>query len=77
MSDAMIYNDSELKECTSNWSRGFPVPASLPHDDQDMPHFLLGNDDFGIRTYMMKPYAARHLTKEPRIYNYRISEAKE
>ncbi|XP_060566998.1 uncharacterized protein LOC132725830 [Ruditapes philippinarum] len=76
MSDAMIYNNSELRECLSNGSIGFPPPEPLPHDDQDMPYFLLCDDTFGLRTYMMKPFAARNLTKEQRIYNYRISRGR-
>lgn len=52
---------------------GLPAPDRLHGDDQDTPYFLLTDDAFALRTYVMKPYAARYLSKEQRIFNYRIS----
>ena len=40
MSDAQIYNASELKECLENGTIGFPDPEPMPNDDRDMPFFL-------------------------------------
>ena len=62
MSDAQIFNESELKTCLVDGSIGFPDPTNLPNDDQPTPYFLIGDDAFGLRTFLMKPYAQRGLS---------------
>ena len=56
-SDAQIWNASELKAgLVQGTIMGWPRPDPLPHDTQDVPYFLLGDDAFSLRTYLMKPY---------------------
>ncbi|XP_054648873.1 putative nuclease HARBI1 [Dunckerocampus dactyliophorus] len=76
-SDAQIYNESDLhRGLDQNRIHGFPQPDPLPNDSQDVPYFIIGDDAFSLRTYLMKPYSTRNLTKEERIFNYRLSKAR-
>ena len=76
-SDAQIWNASELKAGLLNGDiMGWPRPEPLPHDTEDVPYFLVGDDAFALRTYLMKPYATEYLTREQRTFNYRLSRAR-
>ena len=73
-----IYNKSDLKAGLEEGNiAGFPAPEALPNDvGEDVPYYLVGDDAFALRTYLMKPYGHRELTKEERIFNYRLSRAR-
>lgn len=76
-SDAQIYNESDLhRGLDQNRIHAFPQPDPLPNDHQDVPYFIIGDDAFSLRTYLMKPYSTRNLTHEERIFNYRLSRAR-
>ena len=40
---------SELKECFEQDTVGVPAPEPLPHDDKDMPFFIVADDAFRAR----------------------------
>jgi len=74
--DAQVFNNYELKECIEYDTAGLPAPDPLPHDDKLMPYFISADDAFALKTWLMKPFALRHLTDTERIFNYRLSRAR-
>jgi hypothetical protein len=75
-SDCGVFNRSQMEPALKYNTIGFPPPEPLPNDDRNMPFFLAGDDAFPLRSYLMKPYSMRYLTREQRIFNYRLSRAR-
>ncbi|MEW8547456.1 MAG: transposase family protein [Candidatus Thiodiazotropha sp.] len=75
-SDAGIFSECSLRTALEDNSIGFPPAEPLPQDDRNVPYFLLGDDAFPLRTWLMKPYSMRGMTHEQRVFNYRQSRAR-
>ncbi|OXA50827.1 hypothetical protein Fcan01_13952 [Folsomia candida] len=57
-----------------NGKLGLPEPKIVgPHLQ---PHVIVADDAFALKPYMMKPFPGKFLTLERRIYNYRLSRAR-
>ena len=55
-SDAQVFNSSDLKDTIEDGSIGFPAADNLPGDDNNIPYFIIGDDAFSLRTWLMKLY---------------------
>ena len=75
-SDAGIFNDTELKDYLETNQVGLPLPEPLPGDDKPMPYFLVGDDAFASKTWLMKPLPLRNMSDSQRVFNYRLSRAR-
>ena len=70
-SDAQIFNASQLKRRIEDGRIVFPDPAPITQGGRDVPYFILVDDAFALKTWLMKPYG-----REERIANYRISRGR-
>jgi hypothetical protein len=61
-SDCGVFNRSSLLPDLCEGTLGLPPPEPLPNDDIAIPYFLIGDDAFALRTYMLKPFVHRFLT---------------
>ena len=55
---AQIFNECQLRLNVMDGTIGFPDADPLPGDDKDMPYFILTDDVFAWRTWLMKPFRA-------------------
>ena len=75
-SDAQVFNRSELKAAIEDDSIGFPPASRLPGETRMLPYYLLGDDAFALKPWLMKPYSRRNMTHGQRIFNYRLSRGR-
>jgi hypothetical protein len=75
-SDAQIWNQSDLKRAIERGLIGMPTATPLPGDDKAMGYFIIADDAFGMKTWLMKPFSRRGLANDERIFNYRLSRAR-
>ena len=71
-SDVQIFNECYLRLGIVDGTLDIPDAEPLPY----MPYFLIGDDTFSLRTWLMKLFSARGLPDEERIFNYRLSHAR-
>ncbi|XP_035228655.1 protein ALP1-like [Stegodyphus dumicola] len=76
ISDGGVWDKSKLKSLVERDELFLPAPNTLPGTDVNVPYVIVADDAFPLTQYIMKPYPGRHLTKEKRIFNYRLSRAR-
>ncbi|XP_064077724.1 uncharacterized protein LOC135195397 [Macrobrachium nipponense] len=54
---------------------GLPQDRNLPNDDEPIP-FIVVDDAFALKSWMMKPYSHQSQDPTERLYSYRLSRAR-
>ena len=72
--DASILNESLFGQMFENGEMSTPLPRKV--GDYTLPYALVGDDIFGLKPWLMKPYPGKYLDETKRIYNYRLSRAR-
>ena len=70
-SDCAVFNESPLKAAIEAGLLDIPDAEPLPNDDRPVQYFIVGDDAFALKTWMIKPFSIRNLTNAERIFNYR------
>lgn len=57
----------------------FPMPhdCTLPNSSQVVPHYLVGDEAYPLRTFLMRPFPGSVLNDQRREFNRRISRARQ
>ena len=76
ISDGGVFRNCHLSKALEQNSLNIPSVGELPNDGRKLPYVIVGDDAFPFKTYLMKPYPHQHLSREKRIFNYRLSRAR-
>lgn len=64
-SDGGVWQNCSLRRAVE--TRDLNIPSS---------GIIVGDDAFPLKPFLLKPYSRRHLTREEKIFNYRLSRAR-
>lgn len=73
-SDGGVFSRSVFGKLMLTDRIDFPAPKNV--GSRILPHVILGDDAFPLRTYIMKPYPGKFLTEDKRTFNYRMSRGR-
>ena len=75
-SDGSVYNNSHMGHAIENNLLNIPGPAKLPNSGKTLPFVFVGDDAFGLKKHLMKPFPLQNLPLDQRVFNYRLSRAR-
>ena len=76
ISDGGVFHNTSLHRAIEDGTARIPRNGALPNTDVVLPYAIVGDEAFPLRSYLMKPFPQRNLTRDQRRYNYRISRAR-
>lgn len=74
--DASVFNSCSLSAFLQKENGAMLQMKALPTRHKTIPKCVVGDEIFGLKPYLMKPFPGRQLNKERRIFNYRLSRAR-
>ena len=76
VNDGGVWNTCGFSKTLENQELSIPNLRYLPRGVQRILFVLIGDDEFVLKTHMMKPYHQQRLKTERRVYNYRNSRGR-
>jgi DDE superfamily endonuclease len=76
VSDGGVFNTCTSSSALDSGMLHIPPECNLPGAQTAVPYVIVADDAFALKTFIMKPYGSRNLTREQRIFNYRLSRAR-
>lgn len=77
VSDGGVFQDSNFYQKLVHGNLNLPDATSIPNENQYvLPYTFIGDQAFPLMANLMKPYPDKHITREEKIFNYRLSRAR-
>ena len=75
--DSGVLANSNMGKMLENNRLKVPLPEKLDECKfEPLPYFLVGDEIFPLKSWLIRPYPGKNLTEEQRVYNYRHSRCR-
>lgn len=72
MNDSGVWGSCDLRQEIEENACALPPPRPLRGSDTAAPFVIVGDEGFGLKSYLMRPYSVKDgLTESSRIFDYR------
>ncbi|KAJ8928509.1 hypothetical protein NQ314_018925 [Rhamnusium bicolor] len=71
-----VFWNSGLAKPIEDDTLNFPEDKPLPGRTKPAPHVIVADAAFCLSSHILKPYSLRYMTREQRVFNYRLSRAR-
>ena len=75
-SDGSIYANSNLGYAIENKQLKLPGDKKLRNSQRILSHVFVGDDAFGLKPHLMKPYPSQNLQLDQRVFDYQLSRTR-
>ena len=69
-SDGSVYSNSILGYAIENGLLNIPQPSKLPRSERILPYVFIGDDAFGLKNHLLKPFPFHDLFLAEIVFNY-------
>lgn len=76
-SDGSVFSASYIGNALTDGSLDLPKSRHLSGSNIKFLYVIVGDEAFPLKTYMLKPYPRNELDDSRRIFNYRLSRARQ
>ncbi|KAK8763957.1 hypothetical protein V5799_033434, partial [Amblyomma americanum] len=70
LNDSGVWTEAKLRLRIESDPTCLPPPEQLPNSCTSAPYVIVGDEGFGLKPYLMRPYPVAELQHEKRIFNY-------
>ena len=76
--DSGVFRNSEMGKSFLSESMNLPEPEPLQNssDQSPVPYFLVGDEAFALKPWLLRPYSGHGLPEAEKVFNYRLSRAR-
>lgn len=76
-SDSTTFKQTKLHQLLQNNKIKLPQPCPLSTERPNKaPYVLIGDEGFGLSSFLLRPYGGNFLSVEKKVFNYRLTRAR-